>query len=69
MVLDIVIALRLIYTRPLGKSFWQMLGRTKVRHMMPDFDILSISVVSGTAHILVASGSFLDVVGCQGSGW
>ena len=56
-VLDIFIALRLIYTRPLEKSFSQMLGGDKVRHMTPDFDILSISSALGTFHILVASGA------------
>ena len=64
-VLDIVIALRLIYTRPLEKYFSHMLGGTKVRHMTPDFDILSISGVVGTCHILVASGSFRVLPGRQ----
>ena len=40
-----------------------MLGQLKVRHMTPDFDILSISIVLSTLHILVASGSFRVVLG------
>ena len=53
----IVIALRLIHTRPLGKSFGHIFGTGNVRHMTPDFDILSISNVLGAFLILVASGS------------
>ena len=44
-VLDICIAHRFPPTRPLGKSFWQMLGGPKVRHTTSDFYILSISAV------------------------
>ena len=40
--LDIVIALCLIYTRPMEKYLSHMLGDVKVRHMTPDFDMFSI---------------------------
>ena len=39
-VLDIFIALRLIYTGALGELVSDMFGKLKVRHMTPDFDIL-----------------------------
>ena len=44
-----------------------MLGWDKVRHMTPNFGILSISTVLDTVHILVASGSSQDVSVRQGS--
>ena len=66
-VLDIVIALRLIYARPLEKSSLQMLGGPISVDITPDLYMLSISGVSSTFHILVASGSFLAVIGRRGS--